>query len=370
MIIGVPKEIKEEEWRVALTPAGAKALVDRGHEVLIERGAGISSGFSDGEYQKQGAKVVADKKDLFDRSEMIVKVKEPLPSEFSLFHKGQILFCYLHLAANRDLTLSLLEKGVVAIAYETVQDYKKELPLLAPMSEIAGRCAVIIGAYLLARNKGGSGIFIGGVPGVLPSMVLVLGGGTVGTNAAKIAAGLGARVIVMDIDSHRMRYLDDILPPNVSTCYSTIYAIREILPSADLVIGAVLVPGGKTPRLITRDMLTLMRKGSVIVDVSVDQGGCIETTHPTTHDNPTFTMEGIVHYCVANIPGVYARTSTMALTNATLPYIIKVADVGYCRAFAEDEGFAMGLNLAEGKITCRPVAEAHGMGWVEWRKAV
>ncbi len=370
MIIGLPKEIKEEEWRVALTPAGAKALVERGHEVLMEKGAGIASGFSDSEYQEVGVKLASDKKSLFDEAEMIVKVKEPLPSEVDLFHKDQILFTYLHLAANKNLTLALLKKGIVAIAYETVEDEEKRLPLLAPMSEIAGRSAVIIGAYFLARHKGGAGILVGGVPGVLPARILILGGGTVGTNAAKIAAGLGARVIVTEINPYRMRYLDDVLPPNVSTCYSSSYAIQKILPSVDLVIGAVLIPGAKAPHLITRRMLSLMREGSVIVDVAVDQGGCIETTHPTTHDNPTFTVEGVIHYCVTNIPGVYARTSTLALTNATLPYIIEIADRGCRQAFIKDQGLAKGLNLAKGKITCKPVAEAHGMEWTDWQKII
>jgi len=368
MIIGVPKEIKEGEWRIALTPAGTKTLVDRGHKVLIEQGAGLASGFSDSEYEKVGAKLIADKKSIFDGAEMIVKVKEPLPSEFDLFQNEQILFTYLHLAADKNRTLALLEKGVIAVAYETVEDQEKKLPLLIPMSEIAGRSSVIIGTYYLAKHKGGAGIFVGGAPGVLPAKILILGGGTVGTNAAKIASGLGAQVIVMDINLYRLRYLDDILPPNVSTCYSSSYAIEKILPSVDLVIGAVLIPGAKTPVLITHKMLSLMREGSVIVDVAVDQGGCIETTHPTTHDDPTFTVEGVIHYCVANIPGIYARTSTLALTNATLPYIIKIADKGYPQAFIEDEGLAKGLNLTKGKITCRPVAEAHGLKWTDWRE--
>jgi len=242
-----------------------------------------------------------------------------------------------------------------------VQDHQKRLPLLTPMSEIAGRSSVLIGAYFLARHKGGSGILLGGVPGVLPARVLILGGGTVGTNAAKMAAGLGTNVIVMDIDPYQMRYLDDILPPNVSTCYSSSYTIQKLLPSADLVIGAVLIPGAKAPHLVSRDMLSLMQEGSVIVDVAVDQGGCIETTHPTTHNNPTFTVEGVIHYCVTNIPGVFARTSSLALTNATLPYIIKIADVGYRQAFIEDQGLAKGLNIIKGKIACKPVAETHGM---------
>ncbi len=368
MIIGLPREIKEEEWRVALIPAGAKTLVSRGHKVLVEREAGVASNFSDDEYQEVGARIVPDRKSLFREADMIVKVKEPLQSEFDLFHEEQILFTYLHLAADENLTLALLKKGVVGIAYETVQDHQGRLSLLAPMSEIAGRSSVLIGAYFLAKHKGGLGIFLGGVPGVLPAQVLILGGGTVGVNAAKMAGGLGARVIVMDIDPYRMRYLDDILPPNVSTCYSSSYNIQKLLPSTDLVIGAVLLPGAKAPHLVSRDMLSLMREGSVIVDVAVDQGGCIETTHPTTHDNPTFTVEGIVHYCVANIPGVFSRTSTLALTNATLPYIIKIADMGYYRAFIKDQGLAKGLNIIKGKIVCRPVAEAHEMKWTKWEK--
>lgn len=370
MIIGVPKEIKQEEWRVAITPAGTKSLVERGHEVLMEEGAGIASGFPDSEYQEVGAKLVSDKKSLFNKAQMIVKVKEPLPSEFDLFREGQILFTYLHLAADKNLTLTLLKKGIIGIAYETVEDEKKRLPLLAPMSEIAGRSAVIIGAYFLAKHKGGAGILVGGVPGVLPAQILILGGGTVGTNAAKIAAGLGAKVIVMDINPYRMRYLDDTLPPNVATCYSNSYAIQQILPSVELIIGAVLIPGARAPHLVSRGMLSSMREGSVIVDVAVDQGGCVETTCPTTHDNPTFTVEGVIHYCVANIPGVYARTSTLALTNATLPYIIKIADMGYREAFTEDQGLARGLNLAKGRIACKPVAEAHGIEWTEWEKLI
>jgi len=370
MRIGVPKEIKKGEFRVALTPAGVKVLHEAAHKVFIEKRAGEGNGFSDKEFKKSGAEIIEDKRKLFDEAELILKVKEPLPSEFDLFHEEQILFTYLHLAADKNLTLALLKKGIVGIAYETVEDYQKKLPLLAPMSEVAGRSAVLIGAYFLTKHKGGSGILIGGVPGVLPARVLILGGGTVGANAAKMAAGLGARVVVMDIDPYRMRYLDDVLSPNVSTYYFSSYAIQKILPSVDLLIGAVLIRGAKTPHLVSRDMLSLMREGSVIVDVAVDQGGCIETTRPTTHDNPTFTVDGVIHYCVTNIPGVYARTSTLALTNATLPYIIKIADIGYCQAFIEDQGLAEGLNLAKGKIICKPVAEAHGREWTEWKKII
>lgn len=370
MIIGVPKEIKNEEWRVALTPAGTKALIDRGHKVLLEEGAGLASGFSDSEYQEVGAILTPDKRALFEQAQMIVKVKEPLPSEFELLREGQIFFTYLHLAADKNLTLALLKRGIVGVAYETVEDEEKRLPLLAPMSEIAGRSAVLVGAYFLAKHKEGAGIFVGGVPGVLPAQVLILGGGTVGVNAAKIASGLGARVMVMDIDLYKMRYIDDTLPPNVSTCYSSSYAIQQILPSVDLVIGAVLIPGAKAPQLVSRSMLSLMRKESVIVDVAVDQGGCIETTHPTTHHNPTFTTEGVIHYCVTNIPGVYARTSTLALTNATLPYIVKIADMGYREAFVRDQGLGKGLNILKGKVTCKPVAKTHGLEWTKWEEVI
>ncbi len=370
MIIGVPKEIKTEEWRVALTPAGTKALMEKGHKILIEKGAGTASGFSDDEYSEVGASLQEDKKNIFNEAKMIVKVKEPLPSEFDLFREGQILFTYLHLAANKNLTLFLLKRKIVGVAYETAKDDKERLPLLAPMSEVAGRSATLIGAWFLARHKGGTGIFVGGVPGVLPAKILILGGGTVGMNAAKIASGLRADVIVMDTDAYKMRYLDDILPFNVSTCYSNIYNIERILPSVDLLIGAVLIPGAKAPCLVNRKMLNSMREGSVIVDVAVDQGGCIETTRPTTHDNPTFTEQGIIHYCVPNIPGVYARTSTLALTNATLPYIIKIANKGYPRAFIEDMALATGLNITKGKITCKPVAEAHGLEWTEQKEVL
>lgn len=363
MIIGLPKEIKEGEYRVALTPAEVRILVDKGHRVLVEDNAGRRSGFENDEYRKVGADILTNKQVLFDEAEMIIKVKEPLPEEFNLFHENQILFTYLHLAANKSLTCALLEKKIVAIAYETVEDSSGKLPLLTPMSEIAGRSSVIIGSFYLSKQSGGAGIFLGGVPGVAPARVLILGGGVVGTNAAKMAAGLRAQVIVMDINVDRMRYLDDILPENVTTVYSNIYNIQKALSSTDLLIGAVLIPGAKAPQLVTRNMLSSMKEGSVIVDVAVDQGGCIQTARPTTHAHPTYKVEGILHYCVPNIPALYPRTSTVALASVTFPYVLRIAGLGYRKALKEDPGLAKGLNLAEGKITCKRVAEAHEMDW-------
>lgn len=363
MIIGVPKEIKESEYRVALTPAEVRILIDKGHRVLIEDEGGRGSGFENDEYRNVGADILSNKQVLFDEAEMIVKVKEPLPEEFNFFHGGQILFTYLHLAANKNLTCALLEKKIVAIAYETVEDNSGKLPLLTPMSEIAGRSSVIIGSFYLSKQSGGAGIFLGGVPGVAPGHVLILGGGIVGTNAAKMAAGLGARVTVMDINVDRLKYLDDILPENVTTVYSNAYNIQEVLPSTDLLIGAVLIPGAKAPQLVTRDMLYSMREGSVAVDVAVDQGGCIQTARPTTHAHPTYKVDGILHYCVANIPALYPRTSTVALTNVTLSYILMIAELGYRKALKIDSGLARGLSLMDGEITCKQVAEAHEMDW-------
>jgi len=332
MVISVPKEIKEGEYRVALTPVEVRILIDKGHQFLIEDEGGRGSGFENDEYRKVGADILTNKQVLFDEAEMIVKVKEPLPEEFNLFHENQILFTYLHLAANENLTCALLKKKIVAIAYETVQDNSGKLPLLNPMSEIAGRSSVIIGSFYLSKQSGGAGIFLGGVPGVAPGHVLILGGGIVGTNATKIAAGLGAQVAVMDINVNRMRYLDDILPENVTTVYSNTYNIQKALFSTDLLIGAVLIPGAKAPQLVTRDMLSSMRESSVVVDVAVDQGGCIQTARPTTHAHPTYKVEGILHYCVPNVPALYPRTSTVALTNVTFPYILMIAELGYRKA--------------------------------------
>jgi len=363
MLIGVPKEIKEAEYRVALTPAGVRALCERGHKVFVEKGAGEGSGFSDVEFQKAGAEIIEDRRKIFDNAELILKVKEPLPEEYNLFHEGQILFTYLHLAANKTLTEVLLKSKVVGIAYETVQKDDGSLPLLAPMSEIAGRVAPLVGSFYLAKYVGGMGKFVGGVPGVPPANVVILGGGIVGTNAAKIAAGMGARVTVLDVNVQRMRYLDDIMPPNVITLMSNSYNLEKILPNTDLLIGAVLIPGARAPCVVTKKMLKLMSPGSVIVDVAVDQGGCIETTHPTSQDNPIYEVDGVIHYCVDNIPSAYPKTSTLALTNVTLPYVLKIADKGYKGALREDISLARGLNLINGKLTCKKVAEAHNLSY-------
>jgi len=359
MIIGVPREIKKAEFRVAITPAGTKTLCDAGHKVLIEKGAGEGSGFLDDEFQKVGAEIIEDKKKLFDEAELILKVKEPLPEEYDLFHEGQVLFAYLHLAADKRLTQALLKANIVGIAYETVQQDDGSLPLLTPMSEIAGRISPLVGSFYLAKHKGGLGKFIGGVPGVPPAKVVIIGGGAVGMNAAKIAAGMRARVTILDVNVKRMCYLDDVMPPNVTTLMSSSYNLEKILPDTDLLIGAVLIPGAKTPCLVKKDMLKLMKEGSVIVDVAVDQGGCVETTHPTTHDDPVFEVDGIIHYCVTNMPGAYPETSTFALTNATLPYVLKIANKGYKNALREDPALARGLNVISGKLTRREVAEAH-----------
>lgn len=361
MIIGVPKEIKKAEFRVAITPAGVKVLSDAGHRVLVEKGAGKESGFSDDEFKRVGAKIIYDKKKLFDDADLILKVKEPVPEEYDLFHEDQILFTFLHLAANEPLTRDLLKSKVIAIAYETVQKDDGSLPLLAPMSEIAGRISPLVGSFYLAKHKGGSGKLIAGVPGVPPAKVVVIGGGTVGANAAKIAAGMRAWVTILDVNVKRMCYLDDVMPPNVTTLASNSYNLERILPNTDLLIGAVLIPGAKAPHLVKRDMLHLMMPGSVIVDVAVDQGGCVETTHPTTQDDPVFEVDGIIHYCVTNMPGAYPRTSTLALTNVTFPYVLKIANKGYKEALREDKALARGLNLFKGKITCEGIAKAHNL---------
>jgi len=361
MIIGVPKEIKKAEFRVALTPAGVKALSEAGHKVLVEKGAGEGSSFSNEEFQKAGAEIIKDKSRLFDDAELILKVKEPLFQEQGLFHEGQVLFTFLHLAADKTLTEALLKSKSVGIAYETVQKDDGYLPLLAPMSEMAGRISPLIGSFYLAKHKGGSGKFIAGVPGVPPAKVVVIGGGTVGANAARMAAGMRAQTVILDINLQRMRYLDDIMPPNVTTLMSNAYNLEKVLPDADLLIGAVLIPGAKAPRLVTRKMLKLMREGSVIVDVAVDQGGCVETTHPTTQDDPVFEVDGVIHYCVANMPGAYPQTSTLALTNVTLPYALKIANKGYKQALGEDKALAKGLNLFKGKVICEGIAKTHSL---------
>ena len=367
MIIGVSKEIKNNENRVGLTPAGAEALVKAGHKVLVETGSGLGSGFADEDYTAVGAELISDKKQLFDKSEMIVKVKEPLPSEYDLFHEGQLLFTYLHLAAEPELTEALLKHKVTSVAYETVVGRDgRSLPLLAPMSEIAGRMSVQIGAQFLESRYGGAGVLLGGVSGVAPAQVVIIGGGVVGTNAAKMAVGLGARVTIIDLSIERLRYLDDVFGGRVATVSSNSYNIAQWVREADLLIGAVLVPGAKTPQLVTEDMIKTMKQGSVVVDVAIDQGGSIATCdHVTTHENPTFVKHGVLHYSVANIPGAVARTSTLALTNATLPYALTLAGKGWREACRQDVGLAQGLNTVDGKITNQPVSEALGLEYVD-----
>jgi alanine dehydrogenase len=359
--IGIPREVKADEYRVAMMPVGADVLVRAGHEVLIEVGAGIGSGFPDDAYVRVGAKIVASAEQVFDQSDLLIKVKEPQPQEIKLFHEGQIVFTYLHLAASRELTEGCRKTGITAIAYETIKDKAGRLPLLTPMSEIAGKMSIQEGAKYLEKPMRGRGILLGGVPGVPPANVVVLGAGIVGTNAAKVAAGLGSNVVLMDVNLERLRYLDDVMPANVSTIFSDPHTVREHLMLADLVVGAVLIPGAVAPRLVTRKDLTIMKPGAVVVDVAIDQGGCFETSRPTTHQQPTYDVEGIIHYCVTNMPGAVGRTSTMALCNATLPYIVKIANKGYAKAAAEDPGFAEGINLVGGRVTHSAVAESLGL---------
>ena len=359
MIIGVPKEIKEQEQRIALVPSAAELLTKRGHTVLVEKNGGVGSGYPDEEYRKAGAEIVDLAKDVFARADMIVKVKEPLPAEFPLLRKGQILFTYLHLAASKPLTEALLKSGVTAIAYETIQ-VGNRLPLLEPMSEIAGRMSVVMGAYFLTKHNGGSGVLLGGVPGVLPGRVVVIGGGTAGVNAARMATGLGADVTILEVDLERMRFLD-VTMGSAHTLYSSESHLRELMPNVDLLIGAVLVPGAKAPKLITRAMLKAMKAGSVLVDIAIDQGGCAETSRPTTHLQPTYVEEGVTHYCVANMPAAYARTATQALTNITYRYVELLADLGLDEACKKQPPLIGGINTRDGKLTCRAVAEAHGL---------
>lgn len=361
MIVGVPKEIKVHEYRVGLLPAGVEELRARGHEVLIETHAGDGCGFSDEDYAAAGAEIVAGPEGVYSRADMVLKVKEPQPEEIKLIRQGQTVFTFFHFAADRNLTESVLGTKCIAVAYETITDGHGRLPLLTPMSEVAGKMSIQEGAKYLERPMMGRGILLGGVPGVEPAEVLILGGGIVGTCAAKVAAGLGARVLIADINLDRLRYLDDVMPANVHTIYSNAYNLRRYARTADLVIGAVLIPGAKAPRLITRAHLKLMQPGAVIVDVAVDQGGCCETTKPTTHEDPTYIVDGIVHYCVANMPGAVGRTSTIALTNATLPYALRLADLGYLEAARQDPGIAEGVNIAEGRITNRAVADTFDM---------
>ena len=361
MRIGIPKEIKDNENRVGMTPAGVAELVRHGHEVFVQHTAGEGSAFPDSDYEKVGAKILPTIEDVYAQSDMIIKVKEPIEPEYPLVKKGQLLFTYFHFASDRPLTDAMLKSGAVCLAYETVQTPDHRLPLLIPMSEVAGRMGVMEGAYYLQKTKGGKGKLISGVPGVKPAKVLVLGGGTVGEAAARMAAGMGADVYIADISLPRLRQLGIELPANVHTLYSTEHNIREELRDTDIVIGSVLIPGAKTPHLINRDMLKVMQKGSVLVDVAIDQGGCFETSHPTTHTDPVYEVDGIVHYAVANIPGAVPYTSTMALTNATLRYALALADKGWRQACKDDEALRKGLNIVEGKVTFKGVADAWGL---------
>lgn len=361
MIIGVPREIKNNENRVGMTPAGTKELVKHGHTVYVQHTAGENSGFSDDEYIAMGAKILPTIEDIYQIAEMIVKVKEPVEPEYDLIRENQLVFTYFHFASDETLLHAMIKSKAICLAYETVRDKRGELPLLIPMSEVAGRMAIHEGARFLEKPQGGKGILIGGVPGVKPAKVLILGGGVVGYNAALTAAGMGADVVLTDISLPRLRYLSEVLPPNVKTLYSSSYNIEKELPDTDLVIGSVLIPGAKAPHLITKDMIKLLKKGSVLVDVAIDQGGCFETSHPTTHTDPVFMVDGIVHYCVANIPGAVAYTSTLALTNATLPYAIQLANNGWEKACAQDQGLKCGLNVVNGKIVFAAVAEAFGL---------
>jgi alanine dehydrogenase len=357
--VGIPKEIKEQEFRVALPPSGVYQLVRGGHTVLVERGAGVGAGFHDAEYEQAGATVVDSHGDVFVQSELVVQVKEPQPEEYALLRPDQILFTYLHLAAGRPLTEALLKSGITAIAYETIE-VNRRLPLLEPMSEIAGRMSVLVGGYYLAKHNRGSGVLLGGVPGVLPGRVVVLGGGTSGVNAARMATGVGADVTILEVDLERMRFLDITLH-TAHTLYSNETHLAELLPDVDLLIGAVLVPGARAPRLITREMLRRMRPGSVFVDIAIDQGGCAETSRPTTHLDPVYVEEGVTHYCVANMPGAYARTATQALTNVTHRYIEALADYGLAEACRRMPALVSGINIQQGQVTHQAVAAAHGM---------
>lgn len=361
MIVGIPKEIKNNENRVSMTPAGVRELVKRGHTIYVQHTAGENSGFPDAEYERAGAHILPTIEEVYAIAEMIVKVKEPIEPEYKLVRRGQLVFTYFHFACDRTLTEAMLQSGATCLAYETVVDKQGTLPLLIPMSEVAGRMSVQEGARFLEKPQGGKGILLGGVPGVKPAKVLVLGGGVVGTEAALMAAGLGADVTVCDISLPRLRHLAEFMPKNVKTMFSSTYNIEQELPTTDLVIGAVLIPGAKAPHLITREMLGMMKKGSVMVDVAIDQGGCFETSHPTTHAEPVYEVDGIIHYCVANIPGAVPFTSTLALTNATLPYALRLADKGWQQACAEDPGLKLGLNVVDGKVTFPGVAEAFGM---------
>jgi len=361
MIIGVPKEIKNNENRVALTPAGAAEIVKNGHTVYMQATAGMGSGFADEDYMNAGASILPTIEEVYAIAEMIIKVKEPIESEYKLIKDGQILFTYFHFASGEPLTMAMLGNGSICLAYETVEMADRSLPLLIPMSEVAGRMSIQEGAKYLEKTFGGYGVLLGGVPGVPPAKVLIIGGGIVGTEAAKMAGGLGADVTIIDVSLKRLRYLDDIMPANVKTMMSNEYNIREMVRNADVIIGAVLIPGAVAPKLITRDMIPTMKPGTVMVDVAVDQGGCFETTVPTTHDHPTFVIDHVIHYCVANMPGAVPRTSTLALTNATLPYAIQIANKGWKKACNENDALRKGLNVVKGKVVYQGVADAFGL---------
>ncbi len=363
MIIGIPKEIKNNENRVAMTPAGVQEMTQRGHKVYVQATAGVNSGFTDDAYRAVGAEILPTIEEVYATAEMIVKVKEPIAPEYKLVRAGQLLFTYFHFASSEPLTRAMIDSGAICCAYETVERADRSLPLLTPMSEVAGRMATQEGCYFLEKPRGGKGVLLGGVPGVKPARVFVIGAGVVGTAAARMAAGLGADVTICDISLPRLTYLTDVMPRNVKTLMSSEYNIREELRHADLVIGSVLIPGAKAPKIVTRDMLQLMEPGTVLVDVAIDQGGCFETSRPTTHEDPVYYVDGILHYCVANIPGAVPRTSTLALTNATLPYAIQLADKGWQRACRENPELALGLNVVEGKVVYKPVAEAWGLDY-------
>jgi len=368
MIAGILKEIKIEENRVSMTPAGVEVLKDHGHTLLVEKGAGSGSGFEDKAYVAAGAEIVRTAKEIYDRSDMVMHVKEPMPSEYKLIRKDQIVFTYFHLAANEALTRAMIETKSIAIAYETIQKADGSLPLLIPMSEVAGRMAIQEAAKYLEMEYGGEGVLLGGVPGVEPATVLVIGAGTVGTHAAKMACGLGARVYVVDSCLSRLRYLSDVMPKNCFLLISSPETIRRLIREADAVIGSVLIPGAKAPKLVTRDMLKLMKKGSVLVDVAIDQGGCFETSKATTHKDPIYTIDGIIHYCVANMPGAVAKTSTLALTNATLPYAVEIANKGWKRAMKENPEIKKGANVIKGQVTFQGVADAFGLKFADIEK--
>jgi alanine dehydrogenase len=368
MKIGVPREVKNDEYRVAMLPVGVEELVADGHEVFVEAGAGLGSGLTDELYAESGAKIVPDAKSVWNNADLIVKVKEPQAGEYAKMRAGQIVFTYFHFAADRKLTEAVISSGITAIAYETIRDAKGTLPLLTPMSEVAGRMSIQKGANFLERPEEGRGILLSGVPGVAPAEVVVLGGGVVGANAARVAAGLGANVVILDVNLDRLRYLDDIMPPNVTTLFSDRHMVRDRLILADLVIGSVLIPGAKAPHLVKAADLKRMKNGSVIVDVAIDQGGCVETSRPTTHADPTYVVDGVVHYCVTNMPGAVGRTSTFALCNVTLPYVRRIASRGWKAVAQADPGFALGLNVVGGHVTHEAVAKSFDMPHVEWSK--